>query len=65
MKIKTQGNTGLYVTLVPDLLNFTGAQELSMYFVKEFKMTEEQYERLSGITGMVNDFLHIVSFIAV
>ena len=52
MELQTQGNTGIYVTLVPEELIFSGSKEMSMYFVKDFQMDVETLGRLSGVTGM-------------
>ena len=51
MELKTQGNTGIYVTLVAEKLEFSGKKEMSMYFVKDFQIEAETKGRLSGVTG--------------
>ena len=52
MELQTQGNTGIYVTLVPEELIFSGSKEMSMYFVKDFQMDVETMGRLSVVTCM-------------
>ena len=55
MKIQTQGNTGIYVTLIPEQLVFSGSKEMSMYFVIGFEMVSLSGNRLSGVTGIHSD----------
>ena len=52
MELQTQGNTGIYVTLVPEELIFSGSKEMSMYFVKDFQMDVETLGKLSTVTGI-------------
>ena len=42
------------MTLIPDILVFSGSKEMSMYFVIGFDMTSLTVDRISSIIGTDN-----------